>query len=113
MTSITINKAQDLFEIHNGSTGLYTLSDIKSCSVLNEDARFKGKSCMFSNTINEKSMSPMQYLVRNVYVGLKIITKTHEALYVYISEDAVLFNSVRYKEDKKNACKIKEILDKL
>jgi len=46
-------------------------------------------------------------------VGIKITTTANETLAVYISENPVLFNSDLYMSDKKEAEKIKSVLDKL
>ena len=44
-------------------------------------------------------------------MGIKITTTANESLAVYISENAVLFNSDLYMEDKKEAERVKAVFD--
>lgn len=38
---------QKSFEIKDGTTGMYQISDVKKVSVLNEETKFKGKTDPF------------------------------------------------------------------
>ena len=42
---------QKSFEIKDGTTGMYQISDVKKVSVLNEETKFKGKTDPFLHQV--------------------------------------------------------------
>ncbi|MEJ8738558.1 hypothetical protein WKT02_14005 [Erysipelotrichaceae bacterium HCN-30851] len=108
--SILIDKDNNLFEIVDGTKGKYELSSIKKISILNEDANFKGKTEPFLHQI----LGGASFFIvgePKLFVGLKIITNDDKILAVYISKNAILFNSEKYQKDIKEAKKIAHLLE--
>lgn len=98
-------------EIIDGSVGTYNIKDIKRCSVLNEASSFRGKTDPFVHQVLGGA-STFIAVEPKLFVGIKILTKEDKVLVVYISKEPVLFNSMQYLEDKKEADHIKKIIEK-
>ncbi|MGM9913143.1 hypothetical protein [Floccifex sp.] len=110
--SIIFNLENDSFEILDGTLGTYKISDIKKCSVLNEEAKFRGKTEPFLHQVLG-GVSFFAFGENLMYVGLKLVTKDNNKLAVYISKKPVSFNTDTFLRDKKEAETIKKIFDKV
>lgn len=99
-------------KILDGSTGIYDIDKIKKCSILNEDAHFRGKTDPFVHQVlgNTAFFSIIGNGTK-VYVGLRLITEEGNKLAIYVSQKAVLFDSDEYKKDFKEAKRIKKLID--
>lgn len=110
--SIVIDTENKTFEILDGTKGSYNIADIKECTVLNEHAKFRGETKPFFHQIIEGS-TVIGLFQPQMYVGLKIEMKDDTILGVYVSLDPVLMQTDQQREDRKEAKKIKKILDKV
>ncbi len=99
-------------EILDGSVGTYNIKDIKKCSVLNEASSFRGKTEPFVHQVLGGASTSFVAVEPKMYVGIRLIMNNDTVLGVYISKEPVLFNSMPYLEDKKEADHIKKIIDK-
>lgn len=110
--NIVIDPKERKFKIIDGTTGEYSLDDIDTISILNEQASFKGKGEPFLHqvlggiTFSSGAMEPQ------LYVGLKIKMKDGNKLALYVSKKPVNFNSDIYHHDVKEAQNIKSLLNK-
>lgn len=109
--SIIIDPKERKFKIIDGTAGEYSLDNIDTLSILNEQASFKGKSKPFLHqvlggmTFSSGAMEPQ------LYVGLKIKMKDGNELALYVSKKPVNFNSDIYHHDVKEAEHIKSLLN--
>lgn len=109
--SIVFDFENDTFEILDGTLGVYKISSIKKCTILNEEAKFRGKTEPFLHQV----LGGTTFFViggNPMYVGLKIVTKDDLKLAVYVSQKPVGFNSDLFLSDKKEAEHIKRVIDK-
>ena len=95
-----------------GDTGFIDYDTISKVSVLNEDAKFRGKSKPFSHQVLGGTTFLSAAFEPSFFVGLKITLKDDSVKAVYISDRETGLNTDIYHEDKKEAEKIKKILDK-
>ena len=95
-----------------GDNGFVDYKDIAKVSVLNEDANFRGKSKPFSHQVLGGTTFLSGALEPSFFVGLKITLKDDSVKAVYISDRKTGLNTDIYHEDKKEAEKIKKMLDK-
>lgn len=101
------------FTITKGSVGTYSYMDITKCSILYEDAKFTGKTPMFSHqSIGGRGVNPF-YSGAKVYAGLRFMMKNKEVLYVYVSDTPNLINTFDFFDDQNEAQKIKEYVQKI
>lgn len=110
--SIVIDTENKIFEILDGTKGSYNIADIKECVVLNGHANFRGETKPFLHQIVEGS-TVIGLFQPKMYVGLKIEMKDDTILGVYVSLDPVLMQTDQQREDHKEACKIKKLLDEV
>ena len=84
-------------------SGRYSYSDVVRVSVLNEKAKYKGKSVPFTAILPS---GPLPYL----FVGVKIVLKDGTILAIYVSKEKTMVNTNQYIQDRKVAEKIKEVM---
>lgn len=89
----------------------YPLDQIKKVTILNEDAKFTGKTKPFSHQILS-GVTMLMPIAGNpvLFVGLRITMNDDTDLYAYISDKKVLIDSDAYFADRKKA---KGLMDKL
>lgn len=111
MTDLAINKEAGTFTLEGTE---HKLADISHIRIMNEDAKYKGKSRPFSHQVlggvtmvipigNEPSF----------YVGLRLEMKDGTDLPVYVSEKPVRNNTDGHLADKKQAEALKARLEAL
>jgi addiction module RelB/DinJ family antitoxin len=108
--SIIINRTARTFTILDGTKGTYSFDDIQKMKVMNEEAGFRGKDEPFLHQMLGGA-SAFVGIEPQTYVGIKIITKTHDVLGVYVSKKPVNMGSDAYKKDHQEAEKIASLLD--
>lgn len=108
--SVNINMEDKTFEILDGTCGIYYLSEIEKCSVLNEQASYRGKTSPFKHQMlgGAAFMTPVD---PKMYVGISIFMKDGKKLAIYTSKTPVLFHSQLYFDDKKEADSICKLLE--
>ena len=97
-------------ELLNGTVGIYNLDDIDKCSVMNEEAKFKGKSKPFSHQVLGGTTFFTTLGEPRIYVGLKITLKNGDILAIYTSENPTGINTDQYHKDRALAQKIETII---
>lgn len=97
--------------ILNGDKGFVDYKDIAKVSVLNEDAKYRGVSEPFSHQV---LTAAFYFFMQEpaFYVGLKIVLKDGSIRAAYISDNKIHMQTSIYNEEKGEAEKIKEMLDK-
>lgn len=95
-----------------GDKGFVDYKDIIKVSVLNEEAKFRGKSKPFAHQVLGGTTFLSGALEPRFYVGLKIVLKDESVKAIYVSDIKTGFNTDIYKKDKETANRIKKILDK-
>ncbi len=108
---VEIDLDKNVYNIKNGSIGTYSIDDIKTAKVLNEQASFKGKSKPFLHQYlgGTSFFAPVE---PRLYVGIKIVTKNDDVLAIYVSKNPVIYNSDLFFNDTKLAKRIAKILCK-
>ncbi|MDD7282221.1 hypothetical protein [Floccifex sp.] len=102
-----------IIRIINGTKGEYPFDNIKECFVLNEDAKYKGKTEPFSVIVKTGPL-PLGLLTEKAfYVGVKIINKNGSVLAIYTSKQKTRNNTDYHKKDRKNAEEIKKLIDEI
>lgn len=99
--------------IDKGSVGKYIYTEIKKCDILNEDAKYTGKTEPFLHQVLANSLQPVAMHTSNVLVGIKIVLNSSEKLYIYVSDKPTQPNSLQFYDDRRNAEEIKAIIDKI
>lgn len=111
--SIVFDKSDKTFTIINGAIGTYSYKKVKRVFILNEDAKYKGKTEPFSHIVTyDRMIGILPWYDRKLYVGLKIQMADLSILALYISNNKRTINTFDYFEDRKQAEKIKKIFDK-
>lgn len=95
-----------------GTQGTVSYSEIEKVSVLNEDAKFRGKSVPFSHQVLGGTTFYTFFGGPGMYVGLKIVLKDKSVKSAYISDRVTGINTDIYREDVEEAEKIKKMIDK-
>lgn len=95
-----------------GTQGTVSYSEIEKVSVLNEDAKFRGKSVPFSHQVLGGTTFYTFFGGPGMYVGLKIVLKDKTVKAAYISDRVTGINTDIYREDVEEAEKIKKMIDK-
>ncbi|TGY66704.1 hypothetical protein [Dubosiella muris] len=100
----------DSFELE-GVT--YSLNAIKKVTILNEDAKYKGKTKPFTHQVLS-GVTMLMPIAGNpaLYVGLRIVLNDDSMQHVYVSQKPVQINSEAYFADRKEAEKLMEQLTK-
>ena len=109
MNSLTIQKPERTFTL-DGT--VYNMEDIRHIRIMNEDAKYRGKSRPFSHQVlggvtmvlpigNEPSF----------YVGLRLEMKDGSDLHYYVSEKPVRNNTDGHHADRKKAEQLKALLE--
>lgn len=99
------------FTIKRGSVGTYPYETLIDCKVLNEDAKFYGKTKPFEHQVLGGTTFVSMLGEPGLYVGLKLTTSNHDILAVYVSGTKTYANTDVYLEDRKVGDKIKAIFD--
>ena len=91
----------------------FSLNDIQKVTILNEDAKYKGKTKPFSHQVLS-GVTMLMPIAGNpvLYVGLRIGMKDGSTQYVYVSKKPVQINSDAYYADRKAAERLMEKLTK-
>lgn len=95
-----------------GTQGTVSYSEIEKVSILNEDAKFRGKSVPFSHQVLGGTTFYTFFGGPGMYVGLKIVLKDRSVKAAYISDRVTGVNTDIYREDVEEAEKIKKMIDK-
>lgn len=111
--SVSFDKQTKQFTIYNGTTGVYDYREIVKCSVLNEDAKFRGKSEPFQHQVLGGVTFVSMLGEPSLYVGLKITMKDGKVLAIYVSEEKTQVNTDLYHKDHDKADSIKRFIDKV
>lgn len=100
---------EDSFEIDQVK---YPLDKIRKVSILNEDAKYKGKTKPFSHQVLS-GVTMLMPIAANptLYVGLRIVLDDDSMHHVYISEKPVQINSDAYFADRKEAECLSDLLE--
>lgn len=99
--------------IENGSCGTYLYTNIRKCDVLNEEARFKGKTEPFLHQVLATTLQTGSMHISQVYVGLKLVLKNGEKLYIYVTDKPTQPNSLQFYDDRRKAEEIKEFVTRI
>lgn len=95
-----------------GTPKVIKYDDIQKVSVINEDAKFRGKSEPFSHQVLGGTTFYTFFGGPELYVGLKILLKDKTICAVYISDRKTSINTDIYQEDGKEAAAIKKMIEK-
>ena len=107
--SVVFDSDNKHFEIKDGTVGNYPFADVKKCSILNEEAKYRGKTAPFFHQILGGTAFFTIMGEPSFYVGLRIITKSDETLAIYVSKKPVYFNTDAYFADRTEAEKIQKV----
>ena len=111
--SVIFNDNDRVFTILNGTKGTYSYTEIKKCSVLNEDSKFYGKTEPFLHQVLGGTTFVTMLGEPTVYGGLKLTMSDERSLAIYVSKVKTVTNSDKYMEDHKAAEEIKSLIDKI
>lgn len=111
--SVNFNANDKEFTILNGTQGTYSYFDIRRVSVLNEDAKYHGKTEPFLHQVLGGTTFVTMLGEPTVYVGLKLTMCDQRTLAIYVSKVKTVTNSDQYLKDHKTAEAIKSYLDKV
>ena len=87
-------------------------ADIKKVSILNQQATFKNEKKPFTHQIMYGTAVLCAIMEPQFYVGLKFELKDGSVKAAFISDIKTIFNTDIYREDNKEANKIKKMIDK-
>ncbi len=107
--SVVFDSENKKYEIKDGTIGIYPFGDVKKCSILNEEAKYRGKTKPFFHQILGGTAFFTIMGEPSFYVGLRIITKSNETLAIYVSTKSVYFNTDAYFADRAEAEKIQKV----
>lgn len=96
----------------NGTSVTINYDDIAKVSILNEEAKFRGKSEPFTHQVLGGTTFYTIFGEPRFYVGLKIVLKNKSVCAAYISDRITGLNTDIYHEDVKEAETIKQMIDK-
>lgn len=113
--SIIFDRRNKTFVIIDGTQGTYPYHLVKSCKILHEKAKYRGKSQPFSHIVitGVRMMVQMGWLEPRFYVGLRLELKDGRILGVYTSKEATNTNSDIHISSYEEAIKIKNYFDKI
>lgn len=111
--NMEFDKESKTFTVLKGSKGTYDYTEIAECEILNENAKYTGKEEPFTHHIYASPLQIDTIFPKNVFVGIKIVMKNNDKVYVYISNEKVQTNSLTFYKDRENAVKIKELIKKI
>lgn len=109
--SVIFDKEKKTFTVLDGSKGTYSYKEIVRCSILSEDANYKGKTDPFVHQVLSGVTVPMAIIERSIYVGLKIKMSDGSIIAVYVSKEKTRMNTDVYFKDMEEAKKIKQLID--
>lgn len=111
--NIVFDKQHKTFTISKGSVGTYPYTEIAICNMLNEKAKYTNKEAPFTHTTYAAPLQVDTIFPSEVLVGLQFIMKDSTKLYVYISDESSLTNSLQFYKDREEAVKIKELVKRI
>lgn len=111
--SVTFDKIDHTFTIHHGTEGTYPYPEIIKCSVLNEDAKYYGKTEPFTHQVLGGTTFVTMLGEPTVYVGLKLTMRDQRTLAIYVSKGKTVTNSDKYLADHQTADAIKALVDQI
>lgn len=111
--SIVFDTERKTFTILCGTQGTWDYRKIRKCSVLNEEANFRGKTEPFFHQVLGGTTYGSFIGDPQMYVGLKITMEDGEILAAYISDIKTTTNTSQYLKDHKEADQIKNLMDKI
>lgn len=91
-------------------SGTYSYCDVARVSVLNEQAKYKGKGVPFTAILPSGPLPAGILQDPYLFVGVKVVLKDGTVLAIYISKEKTMVNTDQYIQDRKVAEKIKEII---
>lgn len=109
--SVVFDKEQKTFTIHDGTEDTYDYREIVRCSILNEDAKFRGKGKPFEHQVLGGVTFVSMLGEPSLYVGLKVVMKDESILAIYVSQTKTQVNTDLYHKDRKEAERIKHFID--
>lgn len=109
--SVTFDKAAKTMTILKGTVGTYDYRKIIKCSILNEEAKFKGKTEPFLHQVLGGTTFYSMLGEPMLYVGIKLILDDKTVLAIYVSDTKTMINTELYNKDKTEAEKIKHFID--
>lgn len=98
--------------ILNGDKGYVNYKDIAKTTILNEKAKYHGKKPHFTAIVAPGPLPPGLFVNPYLYVAIKVKLKNENILAIYVSENKTVQNTDQYEEDREEAKKIKQMIDK-
>ncbi len=95
-----------------GTQGEIPYKEIQKVSVMNEDAKYKGKTEPFVHQVLGGTTFYSMLGEPSLYVGLKIVLKDGTVKAAYISDRKTVFNTDIYREDQELATQLKAKIDR-
>lgn len=111
--SVVFDTKDKTMSIVDGAKGTYNYRKIKKCSILNEQANYRGKTKPFTHQVisGVTVLSPLGE--PSFYVGLKLVLNDDSILAIYVSKTPVGFNTSNHHKDTEQAKEIKDFIDKV
>lgn len=110
---VIFDKKDKTMIILKGTKGTYDYRKIKKCSVLNEEAKYRGKTIPFLHQVLG-GVTFYSYIGEPaLYVGLKLVMEDNTILGIYVSDTKTVVNSDIYRNERKIAFEIKQFVDKI
>lgn len=109
---ITFDDGNQILTILIGTQSRIPYKDIQKVTVLNEDAKYKGKTEPFIHQVLGGTTFYSMLGEPNLYVGLKIVLKDGAVKAAYISNRKTFFNTDIYREDQEIAKRFKAKIDR-
>lgn len=110
--SVMFDKDTKKFIVYNGTEGEYDYRDIVKCSILNEEAKFRGKGEPFQHQVLGGVTFVSMLGEPSLYVGLKLTMKDDRVIAIYVSKEKTQVNTDLYHKDHEEAEAIKSFIDK-
>lgn len=97
-------------KIKIGTNETIKYNEIDKVSILNEEAKFRGKTKPFSHQVLGGTTFYTLLGEPSLYVGLKIVLKDQSICAAYVSDCKTRVNTDIYREDRQEAEKIKKAI---
>ena len=99
-------------KIKIGTNETIKYNEIDKVSILNEEAKFRGKTKPFSHQVLGGTTFYTLLGEPSLYVGLKIVLKDQSICAAYVSDCKTRVNTDIYREDRQEAEKIKKAINR-
>lgn len=110
---VIFDKENKTMKILSGSEGVYSYKDIVRCAVLNEKAKYKGKSEPFTALIPNGMGFTGFFIDYFLFVGIKVVMNDGKVLAIYISKQKTQVGTDQYIKERKEANEICEFINKI